>query len=583
MKKFSFALILLASSLFATSIPLNQGWNLVGAVNNIDPQSIGCAKTIWTYRNGGWSLYVRDNSDQNNYGFPQINTINAGEGFWVNADSSCNIDFSGSADVSPTVGSEYYAYGLYLRDRKSDEVYTVSNSLGTNSVIFDANTSTFTLSAFRDDNRDSRAGLVLYDSNITSVQATVNLHTDGTTWENIAQLNVGRMAISGNSDTLGEAGIVIAQDGIATWYTLDNSDGTWTEVYGDNLATSGNYKDRDLNVRITVDGTKIVYEVTDATDGSLIGTKTYDTDTNASSTIASSIGKVEVRARVKDNADLNAQAAPSSIVTLKDMKIIKAIPFVVSSFSNAIDISTLNNFIIMWPDDDNPNYMSFVRKNDGSLDGKSYEFDNNQWVNDENISIVANGDTVTLPDGKQIKFSVYDTRKVTSMGGVAYDDLYISNVYEEVLVEGSTWDYDVWEDWDNPSYYDPNTNKQVDITDFSSLVAGFTTPSGNNGGGNNIDGIFLNADHTVVAGQKDGVNSEGYQMYKRTDTVIGSWTTDGDKIIVDTPKMKYSIELTSDNHIKVGEHEKVGHISKDVFMTGNDATDANVRAFLTTD
>ncbi len=582
MRKFSFASVLLASSLFATSIPLNQGWNLVGAVNNIDPQSIGCAKTIWTYRDSGWSLYVRDNSDQNNYGFPQVNTINAGEGFWVNADSSCNIDFSDSGDVSPTVGSEYYAYGLHLQDRKSDEVYTVSNSLGTNSVVFDANTSTFTLSAFRDDNRDSRAGLVLYDSDITSVQATVNLHTDGTTWENRAQLNVEGMAISGNSDAQGEAGIIIVQDGIAAWYDLDYSDGTWTSLYGESLATGGNYKDRDLNVRITVDGTKIVYEVTDATNGSLIGTKTYDTDTNASATIASGIGRVEVRARVKDNADLNAQAAPSSVVTLKDMKIINAIPSAVSSLSNAIDISTLNSFIIMWPGDDNPNYMNFSKKTDGSLDGKSYEFDNNQWVNDENINIALSGDIVTLPDGGQIRFSVYDTRKVTSIGGVAYNDLYISNVYEEVLVEGSSWDYNVW-DWDNPSYYDPNTQKQEDMTDFSSLVAGFTTPSNDNGGGNNIDGIFLNADHTVVAGQEDGVSSDGYQMYKRTNTVIGSWTTDGDRIIVDTPKMKYSIELTSDNHIKVGEHEKVGHISRDIFITGDDATDANVRAFLTAD
>lgn len=52
MKKIVTSLALSAATLFATSVNVNSGWNLVGAIGAITPSQITCAQTVWTYEGG---------------------------------------------------------------------------------------------------------------------------------------------------------------------------------------------------------------------------------------------------------------------------------------------------------------------------------------------------------------------------------------------------------------------------------------------------------------------------------------------------------------------------------------------------
>lgn len=105
--------------LSAQTLSLKSGWNLVGAVEDINASEISCAQTVWTYdTNGTWSLYQTMNTSDN-YGYPQLDNINQGTGFWVNANSDCSIT-STKSGISSTLkytdeylNSEGVVYVLY--------------------------------------------------------------------------------------------------------------------------------------------------------------------------------------------------------------------------------------------------------------------------------------------------------------------------------------------------------------------------------------------------------------------------------------------------------------------------------------
>lgn len=102
MKKLITTSVFAATTLFASTININGGWNLLGAVDNIAPHEVPCAKTAWIFNNSTntWSLYTRQNMGDGfltpeQYGYSSIDTITQGRGFWVNADSTgCSVSLS---------------------------------------------------------------------------------------------------------------------------------------------------------------------------------------------------------------------------------------------------------------------------------------------------------------------------------------------------------------------------------------------------------------------------------------------------------------------------------------------------------
>ncbi len=580
MKKWFVGISVAVSSLMATSVPLHSGWNLVGAVEGITPSSISCAKAVWRYDNGNWMLYVKDDTSGDNYGFGKLEYIEKGEGFWVNADSNCDVNF---LDANSAVSSNmskviYEGFGFSLIDKKNSESYLVSNSLGSNEVVWDNSSKSFILKAYRDDGKDSKAGLLLKKKNIQSVEATIVYTTDGNTTENRAQLNAyGFNIVQNDANTSwASVGIVVKPNSIIYWIEKDKSDGSYEDIQDGDIVTDVDTKGKELKLSIKRDGTKIILGVS----GSINATKTLETaQTNA--TITSGFSSVEIRSRVKDYV-LPEQAADSTTVELKDLKISQYAPGMDTSVATTLSFNDLYSGLLLDSDvidGDNANYVHLNLENGSATE---WEYEDGSWIS-SSLNLSVDGNVVTLPDGSKRSFEVFETRKVNSIDDQTFNDLYMTTVYETITQEGSEYDYDTW-DWNNPSYYDPATNQQVNITDINTLVKGFTTY--NNGGmwfGSEENPLFMDESGKVVTGYIDGYDDEGHPVVKKSGVEVGDWQVDSDKIVATTPQKIYTFEVINDNgvyKIKSGEKDRVGAIWVDYVFTGSDATDSKLQSLI---
>ncbi|MBD3840779.1 MAG: hypothetical protein IE909_02660 [Campylobacterales bacterium] len=108
MKKLTFISIATAVSLYSVDIPVNSGWNLLGAVEDINLSGISCAGYVWGYDTStqGWKLYTNTDlgySDPSSYGYGanSISSIPQGKGFWLYSPSGgCSV--SATSIQTPT-------------------------------------------------------------------------------------------------------------------------------------------------------------------------------------------------------------------------------------------------------------------------------------------------------------------------------------------------------------------------------------------------------------------------------------------------------------------------------------------------
>lgn len=88
----------------STSLLGYKGWQQMGAVENIKDLSIfndKCIDYIWYYDNNDtsnpfWRLHTANGND---YGYcgETLTSLSKGQGFWVNANSECNITIADSS------------------------------------------------------------------------------------------------------------------------------------------------------------------------------------------------------------------------------------------------------------------------------------------------------------------------------------------------------------------------------------------------------------------------------------------------------------------------------------------------------
>ena len=310
-------LVGIALCVYATDITISKGWNLIGATNDIAPSSINSAKTAWTFRDGNWTLYQRDNVYSDNLGFGKLDMIKTGEGFWINSDSSSVLHIEDRFQNQPI----YQAYGLYLMDKKRDARYTVSNDLGANGVVFNQDQQTFELSAYKNPYNDSRAGISivnLWTYPVVSVKAEVILKIDGVDQlgsKNRAQLNLCSLPITQDKNSSGCAGIILSTSGVVVWYERDYFNGQYVEIMGKQIGTE-NMVGKDVTMKISLDGSKITYSVS----GDVNHEMTFDTaDTNA--TTIGEARSCEIRARVKGNDVDPSQIADATHVSVKNVSV----------------------------------------------------------------------------------------------------------------------------------------------------------------------------------------------------------------------------------------------------------------------
>ena len=317
MKKVVSAILISGSMLFGASAQIHQGWNLVGAASSITPSSINSAKTIWTFRNGEWYLYEKDSNSANNYGFSTLDKINTAEGFWINATKNDSINFPTTQSIRQKV---YEAYGLYLRDKKNDSRYTVSNSLGTNGVQYNSNDQTFELSAYKEQGKDSRASLEIknlfvYGAKSVSVSGSFTISGETNSTKNRMQLNTCNIPLKNTHSYSGCAGISLTKYGAYVWFEKDNlKDYSWENIFGLQIGTE-DMTNKNVTMKIEIDGTNIKYSIS----GDVNHEVTKDTaSTNA--TIAGNIRYAVVRARV-DDRNTDALVANSTNVKVSNITV----------------------------------------------------------------------------------------------------------------------------------------------------------------------------------------------------------------------------------------------------------------------
>ncbi len=322
MRKFFLLILFFSVSLFASSVNLHKGWNLIGAIGNIKPSSINSAKTVWVYRDENWSLYIKDDPSGNNYGYDSVNSINAGEGFWVDSSSDDTVVFEDNKSIyNIPKSATVKMYNLYLKNRVNDERYLVSNSLGTNSVTFDKNNSTIVLRAYKSEGKDSRAGINIENISggymASSVETEVVLKTDidADSKVNRVQLNCCNLTLDGVDDANGCAVIFLSEAGAYYWYEKEYFDGTWKGIVYKQLG-SEDMRGKDITIKVSIDGSKIIFSLR----GDVNHDATLDTNVYTGATINGKIGWVEIKARVKALDD-DKPVANVSEVTIKDINV----------------------------------------------------------------------------------------------------------------------------------------------------------------------------------------------------------------------------------------------------------------------
>jgi hypothetical protein len=92
--------VLLTSTIYAQNINITTGWQLVGtqtAYSNMNDFNKSCIDLVWKYNKNTstWSAYSPDNNTAqliaDSTTIDTLNNINENDGFWVKANSDCNI------------------------------------------------------------------------------------------------------------------------------------------------------------------------------------------------------------------------------------------------------------------------------------------------------------------------------------------------------------------------------------------------------------------------------------------------------------------------------------------------------------
>jgi len=114
MKKILIVIFLLSHMpLSAYEMEIKSGWQLLGAVEPINMLTIfeeRCVNSIFTYKNNEWSEYSFRNGKYSVYDINIIDTINKGEGFWINGASDDNCSVNLFEEIEPI---------LVVRDTRS--------------------------------------------------------------------------------------------------------------------------------------------------------------------------------------------------------------------------------------------------------------------------------------------------------------------------------------------------------------------------------------------------------------------------------------------------------------------------------
>ena len=129
--KLLIAFILTNSFLLAQDLSLVSGYQLKGAIDNIDPTKFNnsCAKYIFKYDNAtkSWKAHISDGED---YGYTgeTIDLLKRNEGFWVMGDAPCDVKVNDKQDTILPTGTPYMITSdkLDIVENEKDIIFILS-------------------------------------------------------------------------------------------------------------------------------------------------------------------------------------------------------------------------------------------------------------------------------------------------------------------------------------------------------------------------------------------------------------------------------------------------------------------------
>ena len=181
-------LAVLGTSLFGFTYEIKEDWQLIGAMEDIDDLTVfndTCIDYIWKYDNNNtkspeWKLHVANGKDYNYCGNP-LEKIEKGQGFWVKANSTCNINIGSEKEecksttpAPPDIESDCYDCpttpdekdnSLYIRniDEKHNTGILASNLKSLQFDIENYQSGTYSYFAYADHGERTRFHISIFN------------------------------------------------------------------------------------------------------------------------------------------------------------------------------------------------------------------------------------------------------------------------------------------------------------------------------------------------------------------------------------------------------------------------------------
>jgi len=314
MKKLFSFVAAMAISAGAYTLNLHSGWQLKGALSDINVSKFNNSNiiSVWTYNsnNQKWKAYLPNSSiNLSQYGIENLQEIKEGEGFWINASSATSFEVS-NYPITEKIGT-LWGYDWY----KIDAFYDNDQRYSGNDVELYSDNEYIVIRAYKKDNQDSRAQVSAPVPNVKGFSAKVNLVTDNIyskfqafaiSKRNIdISENIGD--ITNDSNLTFIAGININVDKISCWYEIEDpltnkyyEQSLDNQTYDENL-TSLVDNGSDVKVEIAYNDENLTYRVYSENNDSIIFEKTLNLDTTKMTNF-NGFNIVSFRSRVRDDA-----------------------------------------------------------------------------------------------------------------------------------------------------------------------------------------------------------------------------------------------------------------------------------------
>ncbi len=273
--------LLVSGLLVGQSIQVQQGWQLLGAMDDIKTSSFDntCVKTVWGYEDGTWKLHIANNAT---YQIPNtistdFATIQKGQGYWVKGYDNCIIPDSNQSGTNITTQK--------LRELLSGKTFytTVDDAINTSeSLTFSNDASSVMWNELKRSDDDElchgSASVIINGSKLILTPTSDSCDDVNTSEKDIISLsnfNNSKYLIAymdGKSSRLyynkadaddyyithgftnyikGQTRYFAAING-ATGYRIFNKDGTYTGKFKKNYSLSGTYTIDETNDVLTL-------------------------------------------------------------------------------------------------------------------------------------------------------------------------------------------------------------------------------------------------------------------------------------------------------------------------------------------